>query len=58
MADESNATQKLQAGKYRLTVAMDINGGLAWGLMLRFLRLDVSKKQIKADTYQRPSYSA
>ena len=34
----------LKKGKRRITVAMDINQGMAWGFMLRFKRADVSGK--------------
>jgi hypothetical protein len=36
---------------------MDINRGRAIGFTLRFLRRDVSKAQIEADTFRRPLYS-
>lgn len=48
----------LTPGKHKVTVAMDINGGLAWGFALRFRRLDVSKAAIRANAYTGPSFSA
>jgi sialate O-acetylesterase len=56
--DMSQKIVKLKAGTHRVTIAMDINNGVAWGFVLRFMRLDVTKAQIKADSYLRPTYSA
>jgi len=56
--DMSGKVMRLQAGKHRLTIAMDINEGVAWGFVLRLVRLDVGKAQIKADNFRRPVYSA
>ena len=40
VADEAVVPVRLAAGKHRLTVAMDLNGGLAWGFTLRWLYAD------------------
>ncbi|MEI7534280.1 MAG: sialate O-acetylesterase [Verrucomicrobiae bacterium] len=40
VADEAVVAVRLAAGKHRLTVAMDLNGGLAWGFTLRWLCVD------------------
>jgi sialate O-acetylesterase len=57
ISDQGSVTLALKARRYRLTVAMDINRGRAIGFTLRFLRRDVSKAQIEADTFRRPLYS-
>ncbi|SDU02881.1 sialate O-acetylesterase [Verrucomicrobium sp. GAS474] len=46
----------LAPGLHELTVAMDLNHGLAWGFYLRFRRLDVSAAQIASGQYSRPTY--
>jgi hypothetical protein len=56
LPDQNRVTRSLTKGSHRLTVGMDINAGLAWGFMLRLLRVDVSKAQLKEDTYHRPKY--
>jgi hypothetical protein len=56
-ADESKKSISLGAGVHRITVAMDLNGGLAWGFFLRFIREDVSAAQIEEKNYLGPSYS-
>ena len=40
VADEAVVPMRLTAGNHRLTVAMDLNGGLAWGFTLRWLYAD------------------
>jgi len=40
VADEAVVAVRLAAGNHRLTVAMDLNGGLAWGFTLRWLYPD------------------
>jgi len=40
VADEAVVPMRLTAGNHRLTVAMDHNGGLAWGFTLRWLYAD------------------
>lgn len=37
-------------GKHEILVALGTNGGCAWGIFLRFWRLDVSRKQVEEKT--------
>lgn len=56
--DEGRKAVFLPAGIHELTVAMDLNGGLAWGFFLRFRRRDVSPARIVSGDYPRPAYLA
>ena len=57
LPDQHSKTTMLKAGEHALTIAMDVNEGLAWGFMLRFLRRDLTRVQINAERYERPVYS-
>ena len=57
LPDESSKTAALKAGSHWITVAMDTNGGRAWGFFLRLLRLDIPADAVRAGTYSQPSYS-
>jgi hypothetical protein len=54
--DKSSKSITLKAGLHRLVVAMDLNQGKAWGFMLRFVRQDVARTQLEAQTYLSPKY--
>ena len=54
--DQSRKLARLVAGRHEIRVAMDTNGGAAWGFFLRFQRQDVTKKQIRTGDYIRPEY--
>jgi len=54
--DSSRKPASLSVGRHEIRVAMDINGGAAWGFFLRFRRLDLSKKQIASRDYPHPEY--
>lgn len=54
--DAIGKSVKLSAGRHELHVAMDLNGGAAWGFFLRFCRRDVAKKHLRAEDYLRPEY--
>lgn len=54
--DQSNKMVKMAAGRHEIRVAMDTNGGRAWGFFLRFQRRDVSRTQIRTGDYARPEY--
>lgn len=55
--DESAKAVKLEAGEHAVTVAMDLNGGGAWGFFLRMRRLGIPPAQLKADAFARPEYA-
>jgi sialate O-acetylesterase len=57
IADEFSKTTTLAAGVHTLTVAMDLNGGVAWGFFLRLRRADLSAAQIKRGDFSKPVYS-
>jgi hypothetical protein len=57
VVEKSRKTGDVPAGRHRITVAMDINGGLAWGFYLRFRRVDLTLAQVKSGGYAVPSYS-
>jgi sialate O-acetylesterase len=38
-------------------VAMDLNGGVAWGFFLRLRRTDLSAAEIRKGGFGRPAYS-
>ena len=57
LADQKKKSIALPAGRHRVTVAMDTNGGLAWGFFLRFVREDVSPTQLKDSSYKKPVYA-
>jgi hypothetical protein len=57
-ADQGDKKISLAAGTHRITVAMDIDEGRAWGFMLRFIRDDVRAGNIGAHAYATPSCSA
>jgi Carbohydrate esterase, sialic acid-specific acetylesterase len=57
-ADKTERKVALRAGTHRITIAMDLCEGRAWGFFLRFIRDDVSARQHEAKTYARPVYSA
>lgn len=52
--DAGVARLNLAQGTHRLAIAMDLNGGRAWGFFLRFRRRDVSRKQILGGDYAVP----
>ena len=54
--DSSRKPVSLSAGRHEIRIAMDINGGAAWGFFLRFRRLDLSRKQIASRDYRCPDY--
>ena len=54
--DEKRRGISLPAGVHDLRVAMDINGGLAWGFFLRLRRADVTRAQIASGDYAKPAY--
>ena len=56
--DESAKRIKLSKGLHSLRVAMDLNGGIAWGFFLRFKRRDVTRAQLTSGNYATPVYSA
>jgi hypothetical protein len=58
LPDAKTQTLELKAGRHDLAVAMDLNGGLAWGFFLRFERLGLSKQQLKERSFAMPSFSA
>jgi hypothetical protein len=57
IADESIKLAKLAAGTHDIRVGMDLNGGQAWGFMLRLSRKDVTKEQVKSGDFAKPDYS-
>jgi len=57
VVDKSSKTGDVTAGRHRITVAMDINGGLAWGFYLRFRRVDSTPAQVKRGGHAVPTYS-
>jgi hypothetical protein len=57
VVDKSGKTGAVPTGRHRITVAMDINGGLAWGFYLRFRRVDLTAAQVKKGGYALPGYS-
>jgi sialate O-acetylesterase len=57
IADEFSKTAKLSAGEHTVTVAMDLNGGVAWGFFLRLRRTDLSAAEIRKGGFGRPAYS-
>jgi hypothetical protein len=58
LPDAKKKAISLPAGRHRITVAMDTNGGMAWGFFLRFVRENVSAAQLQDNTYKKPSYAA
>jgi len=56
--DQSRESTSLKAGLHKITVAMDLNEGQAWGFFLRFERKDLTLAQIKSGVYARPNYLA
>jgi len=44
----------LARGEHEIAVAMNLNGGLAWGLFLRFDRQGLRRKQIEDGAYKLP----
>ena len=56
LPDEGSKTAALKAGSHRLTVAMDTNGGRAWGFFLRMRRVDLSAETLRSGVYAKPSY--
>ena len=57
LPDEGSKIAALKAGSHLITVAMDTNGGRAWGFFLRFRRLDIPADAIRTGAYSLPSYS-
>ncbi len=47
---------KLSTGRHLLTVAMDLNDGLAWGFFLRLRCLGLSKTELSANGFSRPEF--
>ncbi len=58
LIDRSRKPASLSAGRHRITVAMDLNGGEAWGFSFRFLRQGLSAERIRAKDYVMPVYAA
>lgn len=56
VADSQNQTAKLPAGRHRVTVAMDLNDGKAWGFFLRLERMGVLRKQLLEQSFVKPVY--
>ena len=52
--DAGVARLNLAQGKHRIAVAMDLNGGRAWGFFLRFKRRDISKARIATRDFAVP----
>ncbi len=52
--DKNISPVTLQQGKHRITVAIDLNGGLAWGFNLRFNRNDISLARARQRDYAVP----
>lgn len=44
----------LAPGRHSLTIAMDLNQGLAWGFFLRFERIDLTEERIEQGGYAMP----
>ena len=57
LPDKSARKVRLPAGAHRVTVAMDLNEGRSWGFFLRFVRVDVSARALKAGTFARPAFA-
>ena len=57
VVEKNRETGDVSKGRHCITVAMDINNGLAWGFYLRFRRMDLTPEQVKAGGYAVPSYS-
>ncbi|HEX4141277.1 MAG TPA: sialate O-acetylesterase [Candidatus Methylacidiphilales bacterium] len=55
--DKAIKPASLPAGEHDLRIAMDLNGGNAWGFRLRFERKDVTQAQVKSGKYAKPVYS-
>lgn len=55
--DQSLIPVRLRAGKHKLSVAMDLNDGCAWGFFLRFNRTDLGRKRIESGKFTLPSCS-
>jgi len=55
--DESSKKIKLAKGARTFHVAMDLNGGLAWGFFLRFKRRDITRAELTSGNYAKPVYS-
>lgn len=53
--DESARRTRLAAGFHDIVVGMDLNDGLAWGFMLRFVRVDVTAAQLRSGSFVRPA---
>ena len=56
VVDSARKPFSLTAGRHEIRVAMDVNGGAAWGFFMRFRRLDVTRKQIVSCDYRCPDY--
>jgi hypothetical protein len=52
--DEEIVPLSLAQGKHRLTGAMDLREGLAWGFFLRFHRRDLTKAQVAKGNFAVP----
>ena len=54
--DKANPRFDVSPGRHHVLVALGMNGGAAWGIFLRFERLDVTKAQLAkgADAYAMP----
>lgn len=48
VADAGTIPFRAGKGSHRVTIALGTNGGRAWGVFLRFKRLDVTQRQLKA----------
>lgn len=57
VADEFSKTTTLAKGEHTITVAMDLNGGAAWGFFLRLRRANLTPKEIREGKFERPVYS-
>ena len=54
IADKIIVPVNLGRGTHRLSVAMDLHGGLAWGFFLRFNRRDITKAQLAGGGFTLP----
>jgi sialate O-acetylesterase len=53
--DKVKKALPFKKGPHELAVAMDLNGGLAWGFFMRFERTGLGKKELKEKTYTMPT---
>ncbi len=56
--DAKSVKLDLNKGAHKIAIAMDLNGGKAWGFFARFERLDVTKEQLKKREVVLPKFSS